>query len=206
MGDKSYTWDNFLPWLKKSTAFSPPNRQKISDDVEIPYDAAAWSSEGGPLQVSYPNYRQPFDPYLETAFAKSGLKEIKGLNSGVLDGYSAGTYVIDPRAETRSSSEESFLQDALDTTSLKVYTNTLAHKVLFDGQKAATGVLVETDGGTYTLSAKKEVILSAGVVSALLRLRQSSDLLALVPLSAGAYALRGWSCIAVEGAWHPYRV
>ena len=102
------------------------------------------------------------------AFTKSGLSEIDGLNSGILSGFSAGTYVIDPQAEVRSSSEASFLQEALDTTDLKVYTNTLAHKVLFDGNKVATGVLVETDGGIYTLSAKKEVVVSEGVVIGLL--------------------------------------
>ncbi len=114
--------------------------------------------------MSYPNYRQPFDPYMEKAFAKSGLHEIDGLNSGVLDGFAAGTYTIDPRAEVRSSSEESFLQDAMDTTPLKVYTNSLVHKVLFNNEKAATGVLVETDEGLYTLSARKEVVVSSGVV------------------------------------------
>ena len=165
MGDNSYTWDNFLPWLKKSIAFSPPNRAKISTNISIPYDPAAWSSEGGPLHVSYPNYRQPFDPYMEKAFTKSGLNEIEGLNSGVLNGYSAGTYTIDPGAEVRSSSEESFLQDAMDTTALKVYTNSLVRRVLFNNEKAATGVLVETDEGLYTLSARKEVVVSAGVVS-----------------------------------------
>lgn len=165
VGDDSYTWDHFLPWLKKSVDFSPPNRAKISPNVSIPYDPATWSREGGPLHVSYPNYRQPFDPYMEKAFMKSGLQEIEGLNSGVLDGYSAGTYTIDPRAEVRSSSEESFLQDAMDTTSLKVYTNSLVHNVLFNTAKAATGVLVETDEGLYTLSANKEVVVSSGVVS-----------------------------------------
>ncbi len=114
--------------------------------------------------MSYPNYRQPFDSYMEKALAKSGLHEIEGLNSGVLDGYAAGTYTIDPRAEVRSSSEESFLQDAMDTTPLKVYTNSLVHKVLFNNEKAATGVLVETDEGLYTLSARKEVVVSSGVV------------------------------------------
>ena len=115
--------------------------------------------------MSYPNYRQPFDPYLEKAFAKGGLPEIEGFNSGILDGYAAGTYTIDPRAEVRSSSEESFLQEAMNTTPLHVYVDSLVHKVLFNKEKTATGILVETDKGLFTLSAKKEVIVSAGVVS-----------------------------------------
>lgn len=112
---------------------------------------------------------------MEKAFTKSGMLEMEGLNSGILemedlnsgilDGYSAGTYTIDPRAEVRSSSEESFLQDAMDTTPLNVYTNSLMHKVSFNNEKAATEVLVETDEGLYKLSARREVVVSSGVVS-----------------------------------------
>lgn len=102
---------------------------------------------------------------MESALTECGLLEMEGLNSGFLDGYSAGTYTIDPQAEVRSSSEESFLQDAMDTTPLKVYTNSLVHNVLFNKEKAATGVLVETDEGLYTLSARKEIVVSSGVVS-----------------------------------------
>jgi hypothetical protein len=41
----------------------------------------------------------------------------------------------------------------------------MAKQVLFDGNKTATGVVVETGGFNYTLSANKEIILSAGAVS-----------------------------------------
>ncbi len=41
----------------------------------------------------------------------------------------------------------------------------MAKRILFDKRKAATGVEVMTNGDSYVLSAKKEVILAAGVVS-----------------------------------------
>lgn len=189
VGDDSYKWDNFLPWLKKSIAFTPPDKAKMKTNASIRYDASAFDDKGGPLHASYPNYRQPFDTYLEKAFSKSGLKEIDGLNSGNLDGYAASTFTIDPRAEVRSSSSESFLQEALDKTKLKVYTNSLVHKVLFDDKKKATGVLVETNKGLYTLSANKEVIVSAGTVSRLVDLVRSR-LIVAVPLSTSSHAFR----------------
>ncbi|KAB8229592.1 GMC family oxidoreductase [Aspergillus alliaceus] len=156
--DDSYTWDNLLPYLKKSVEFTKPK-----DDSTYPYDPSAYSPEGGPLQISFPNYRALSDQFMETAFSKSGLKPINGLNSGHLDGFAPTTFVIDPADQTRSSSEASFLQQALDTTPLRLYLRTLAKKILFDSNKTATGVLVETNGAEYTISAKKEVILSAGV-------------------------------------------
>jgi choline dehydrogenase len=163
VGDDSYTWPNFLHYLEKSVQFTPPNLEKMGPNVSIPYDSSVYSKSGGPLQVSYPNYRQPFDEYLIKAFSGSGMKEITGLSSGHLDGFATSTFVFDPTTQTRSSSEASFLQQALSSTSLKVYIKTLAQKVLFDNKKRATGVQVQTNSANYTLSARKEVIVSAGV-------------------------------------------
>ena len=39
----------------------------------------------------------------------------------------------------------------------------MAKKVLFDTNKKATGVIAGTEGKEYTLSATKEVIVTAGV-------------------------------------------
>ena len=46
---------------------------------------------------------------------------------------------------------------------LVVYQSTMAKKILFDTNKKITGVLVDTEGREYILSATKEVILTAGV-------------------------------------------
>lgn len=72
------------------------------------------------------------------------------------------SHTINPQNEHRSSSQTSFLDRAIRTTSLIVYTKTLAKKVLFDSNKTAIGVEVDTAGLSYTLTAKREVILSAG--------------------------------------------
>ena len=47
-------------------------------------------------------------------------------------------------------------------TDIVVYTQTLGKQILFDSNKTASGVLVVTEGASYGLSARKEVILSAG--------------------------------------------
>ena len=67
-----------------------------------------------------------------------------------------------PETQIRSSSSSSFLQEALRTTDLAVYKNTLALKILFNSQKQANGVSVQTASFNYTVAARKEVILSAG--------------------------------------------
>ena len=114
--------------------------------------------------MSYSTFYLPISPYINKAFKALGLDQILGFNSGKLIGYSHLTDAIDPRAETRSSSETSFLAEAVQTTTLQIYKQTLAKKILFSGKKA-TGVQVTTAEVPYTISARKEVILAAGVVS-----------------------------------------
>ena len=98
------------------------------------------------------------------------MKALNGLNSGSLMGSAYATLTIDPRNAYRSSSESSFLQTALQNgTSPTVYKNSFAQRILFSSNHAATGVLLTTAGPygipavNYTLSARKEVIVSGGV-------------------------------------------
>lgn len=68
---------------------------------------------------------------------------------------------IDPVGATRSSSESSYLHSVLNTTSLKVYNNTLAQKIHFRG-RTAKAVEVSSGGVDYMLKARKEIVISAG--------------------------------------------
>ena len=165
VGDQSYTFENILPYFKKSPHFTPPNYTKRGNNSSILYDPTAFNISGGPLQVSYANYVQPTSIYIKQAFLSLGLKIIAGFNSGNLLGFSEIPQTVDPQAATRSSSETSFLQEALNTSSLQVYQQTLAQTILIDDENRATGVNVLTAGVPYTLLASKEVILAAGAVS-----------------------------------------
>ena len=121
--------------------------------------------------MSYSNYWQPLSTGLIKGLRAIGLANTPGINSGSLIGYSHGTSTIDPNGEIRSTSESSFLQEALRKTTLQVYQHTLARNILFNANKTATGVNVttgsfpSTGSKTYVLNARKEVIISAGAVS-----------------------------------------
>jgi choline dehydrogenase len=60
VGDSSYTFDNLLPYFKKSINFTPPAKGKRFSNVTTRYNAAAFSPSGGPLHVSYAPYAQPW--------------------------------------------------------------------------------------------------------------------------------------------------
>lgn len=162
--DQSFTFESLLPYFQRSPKFTPPNYSKLPSGDSVSYEASAFSPTGGPLQVSYSNYRQPITPFIEGSMASLGVKSITGLNIGNLIGYSRFTATIDPADETRSSSETAFLRSAISNSSMQVYHNTVAKKILFDGSKKAIGVRLVQGDASYALSASKEVIIAAGVV------------------------------------------
>ncbi|KAK1580092.1 oxidoreductase [Colletotrichum navitas] len=165
--DDYWSWDNVFPFYKKSCDFTPPDYTKINPKLNISYDPAAFDDAGGPLQVSYGNYVHPSMVGLGESMEAQGLEHIPGFNSGKLLGYGAITSAVDRITATRSSSETSFLQAGAKKAGLKIYPNAMAKRILFDGDKKATGVVVEGNSKIHTvqwvLSAKKEVILTAGV-------------------------------------------
>lgn len=165
VGDDSYAFNKILRFFAKSPAFTPPNYAKRREGGVVRFDTGAFDPSGGPLQVSYSNFWQPFSDYVRTGFAKLGFKALSGLNSGELIGSAEFTFTLDPYAQTRSSSETSFLQAAIEKSTIQVYQQTLAKRIIFSENKTATGVQVVTSGRSYFLSAKREVILSAGTVS-----------------------------------------
>lgn len=115
--------------------------------------------------MSFPGYFNAITSWLGEAFSELGFRRIPGFFDGRLFGWSYFPYSVDPTSQTRSSSETSFLREALrQTTSLNFYKTTLVKKVLLQDCKTATGVVVSTAGVKYTISARKEVILSAGAV------------------------------------------
>ncbi|KAL8882779.1 MAG: hypothetical protein Q9198_000287 [Flavoplaca austrocitrina] len=69
---------------------------------------------------------------------------------------------LNPDDQHRSSAQTSYLNRAINTTSIVVYTNTQANSILFDANNTATGVSVQTASLHYTIYACHEVILSAG--------------------------------------------
>lgn len=163
-GDDGYMFDNFLPFFMKSAQFHPPTNQtsRLPNTTTL-YNQSVFSADGGPLQVGYPAWVNPISSWIGLGLTALGLQQLPGLADGNILGWGYTAFTQDPKTQTRSSSEASYLREALrKTTKLVVYKNTLAKSVLFDSQKQATGVLVNSGGVTYQINATKEVILSAG--------------------------------------------
>jgi 5'-oxoaverantin cyclase / versicolorin B synthase len=128
-------------------------------------DFSAFSDSGGPVQVAYPYWTNSISSWVDKALEKLGFPEAQGFSNGNLLGRSYITHTIHPYTRRRDTSSTSYLREALmESNNLNLYTRTLVKKILFDDNKKATGVLVNTDGFEWKIAAKKEVIVSAGVM------------------------------------------
>lgn len=94
----------------------------------------------------------------------------------------AGIYEANIRKGKRDSSSFAYLHPALTRPNLKVEHNAHAERIIFDGNKRATGVSVRQNGTTRIFNANKEVILAAGAVDSpkLLQLSGIADAALLI--------------------------
>ncbi|KAL3466531.1 hypothetical protein BJX64DRAFT_274503 [Aspergillus heterothallicus] len=161
-GDDSWTWDSVLPFFQQSVTLTPADMSVRFPNTSVYYDPEGYSADGAPLQVTWPNYGSPFSTYVEIGLEAIGVAPDTDFNTGYLNGSSWAPVTINPKNQTRSSSETSFLRYAYENTGLVVYPHTMALKIEFD-EMTATGVQVRSNASVpFTLTASKEVILSAG--------------------------------------------
>lgn len=200
VGDDSYKFSNFLPYFQRSARFHPPDTGRRPSNATARYNASDWDSSGGPLQVGYSSWVNPVSSWLGLAFKELGLRELPSLLSGTLLGWSWLSVTLDPATQTRSSSE-SFLRVAIEENSnLVVYKSTIAKKIVFE-DCSAKSVIVDSGGAIYNISANKEIVLSAGVVSYSQKIPYLSDAKTCFDLDAfstDAYGVWYWTTRAAD--------
>lgn len=163
VGDDSYTFDKFLPYFNKAICFTPPNNQLRFANSTPSYDAPVMGNCSGPVSITYTNYAHSFASWSIMGLKALGLKVLPGFSSGSLvDGISYVMSAVTVKDQTRDSSETAFMRKALDLPNYTAYTLTQAKRITFSSDKKANGVWVDTLGSHYYLSAKKEIIVSAG--------------------------------------------
>lgn len=162
VGDQSYTFEKLLPYFEKSINFSAPDMSVRFANSTPQYDETVMGDGTGLLSVAFPNSPSAYGTFAAEGMKQINLSAIDGFQSGSLLGSSWNMFTIDSGTMLRSSSETAYMRQALQYDAYHVYHLTMAKKILFDDSKKATGVLVDTQGFQYTLTAKKEVIVSAG--------------------------------------------
>ena len=160
--DQSYSWENVLPYYKKSPTVTSPNYVTRFANGTIWEDFDSYDNTlGGPLRISWQKFAQPFSSWIKEGTSNVGIPPRQGLVSGGLLGSAEAPATITGDTAERTTSQD-FMEYAIANTEIQVYHRSMVKNIVWTGNNTASGVIVETFGETYQLNATKEVILSGG--------------------------------------------
>ena len=143
-GAKGWSYDEVLPYFRKAES-------NERDDQ--------FHGKFGPLSVCEGRSRHPLmDAFLRAA-VEAGYPESPNINGASQD--RVGWYQCTQRNGMRCSAAVAYLHPAMTRPNLKVITDALATRVLFDGDRA-TGVEIARNGLLEEVGAAGEVIVAAG--------------------------------------------
>jgi choline dehydrogenase len=148
MGAAGWGWDDVLPYFRKSQ-----NQERGACDLH---------AVGGPLNVADMRDGHPVSQLLIDACHEAGIPRIVDLNGEQQEG--ATWFQVTQKNGARCSAAVAYLHPAMGRANLRVETNALAHKVLFEG-KRAVGVAFSQNGEVRIAKARLEVILAGGAIN-----------------------------------------
>jgi len=147
MGCTGWSYDDVLPYFRKSESFEPG-----ADD---------YHGGDGPMAVEHYRTVLPLTDRFVAAAIDTGFKLNPDYNGVTQEGVSYSQN--SRRKRFRASTARAFLAPAKNRPNLRVVTNALAQRLTFAGQRC-TGIIVDHGGRSLAISAAREVILSAGAV------------------------------------------
>ena len=164
LGNPGWSWNELLPYYIKSETYHPPP-PSVSAQIDTTFIDPAVHGTKGPVQDSFPPTYDNFYTSFEPTYKNLGLGPTGDPKGGLAIGAYSTLLTLDPRNASRSYSANSYYKPNIGRPNLKVLTGALATKVVFAPSMkplVATGIKFTVEGKSYTASAKREVILSAG--------------------------------------------
>ncbi|KAJ4007607.1 hypothetical protein NW752_010273 [Fusarium irregulare] len=159
LGNQGWGWDGLLPFFKRSETFHPPSQRVISEH-EVAHDADTLG-DSGPIQISYPTDYSPshglWHKTLNALGVQTNPSHLGGSNTGVWTCINA----VDPSTGRRSYATDYLVNEPHN---LHILTNATVNEIIINEDKIATGVHFSYHDEEYTVSATREIILSAGSV------------------------------------------
>ena len=145
LGNTGWGSDDVLPYFRKAEG----NERGANE----------WHGGDGPLGVSDLRDRHPLAAAYVEAAQQCGYPRNDDFNGAAQEG--AGFYQTTTRGGVRSSTAVAYLDPARRRANLKVVSQALATRILFDGRRAV-GVEYKVGGETRTARAHVEVIVASG--------------------------------------------
>jgi 4-pyridoxate dehydrogenase len=147
-GLPSWSYAHALPYFKK---------QETWED-----GASAHRGGDGPLGTCWSTFNDPLADAYAAANQAAGLKWNSDLNSGQNEGVGRNQNTI--RDGRRCSAAVAYLRPALRRSNLTIEVHALVSRVLFNGTRAV-GVEYRSNGKTFAVRARREVLLAGGVIN-----------------------------------------
>lgn len=168
MGNTGWTWKNLFPYYLKSESFQVPTSAQY--DAGANY-VASYNGESGPLLVgwTYDMQNSSIHTSLNETYEALGINYLPDVNGGKMHGYSMFPRTVNRAGQLREDAARAYYYPFTTRPNLSVMVNTTGNRIVWDSTVAAgspalaTGIeVVHSDGTTETITANKEVILSAG--------------------------------------------
>lgn len=147
LGNRGWGYSDVLPMFKRSE-----DQQRGSNQ---------WHGTGGPLPITDLPEKHPIAEAFIAAGIRAGIPHNLDFNGERQEG--VGPFQATAKRGLRYSSAKAFLRRALRRQNIDLVTHAQVARILFDGLRAS-GVAYVRDGKTVQVSAKREVILSAGAI------------------------------------------
>ncbi len=116
----------------------------------------------GPLDTCYGTLDNPLHQAWLDAAAEAGYPATEDVNGYAQEGF--GRMDMTVRQGTRCSAAKAYLHPAMARANLRVVTQAMATRILFEGTRAV-GIEYQRAGKRHTARAAKEVILSGGPIN-----------------------------------------
>ncbi len=152
LGNRGWSWNEVLPYFKRTEDYA--------------HGADEFHGAGGELRVEERRVNWKILDAWQEAAAQSGIPKIVEFNRG--DNFGTAYFQMNQRRGVRWSATKAFLRPVLHRTNLQVMTDSHVRRVRVEtvqGTRRATGIeLVWRDGTGTFVSARREVLLSAGAI------------------------------------------
>lgn len=148
-GASGWTYDNCLPYYKKLETWQGGENETRGGDGPISV------TTGNDMAMS-PLYQAFIDAGVE-----AGYPRCADYNADSQEGF--GPMQMNVDRGVRASTSRAYLDPARKRGNLTIIKNALTHRIVLDGTKAV-GIEITHKGKRQTLSAAREVILSAGAI------------------------------------------
>jgi choline dehydrogenase len=148
LGCEGWGWDDVRPYFMRAE-----NQERGADDLH---------AVGGPLNVSDVTTKHEVSDAVLEACVEAGLPRNDDVNGAEQEGVTY--YQLTVKNGQRCSAAVAYLHPAMARGNLRVETNALTHRILFEGRRAV-GIEYMRGGVKRTARANREVIICGGAIN-----------------------------------------